>query len=65
MTIGEKIKELRSALGWTQRDLSIASDVTAESISRLENGHTDTPNKPTLKAISAALGVTVEELKGE
>jgi transcriptional regulator with XRE-family HTH domain len=65
MTIGEKIRELRIAKGWTQRDLSIASDVTSESICRIEKNHKGKPYKSTLKAIAVALNCTVEELKGE
>ncbi|OGM09093.1 hypothetical protein A2Z67_03820 [Candidatus Woesebacteria bacterium RBG_13_36_22] len=65
MSVGEKIKQLRIAKGWTQRDLSIASDVTVESISRFENGHIENPHKSIIRSIAQALSTTVETLKGD
>lgn len=63
MSLAYKIKNLRADKKWTQRDLSIASGVTSETISRIENEHILDPNEPTLRCLASALNVTLEDLQ--
>lgn len=61
MTIGENIKALRVAKGWTQITLAEKSGISTNSIYKYEN-NTVMPRMPQAKAIAAALGVTYEGL---
>ena len=56
MNIGQAVKEVRKALGVTQKELAEKSGLTQGAISQLENSQTH-PNKETLKSVGDALGV--------
>jgi DNA-binding XRE family transcriptional regulator len=58
-----KIKELRILAGLTQVELAVKAGVALGTVISAEKG--DDKNKSTLNCIAAALGVVVEELKGE
>ncbi|AYB32027.1 helix-turn-helix domain-containing protein [Chryseolinea soli] len=58
---GNRVRELREKVGWTQVDLSIYSKVSDYQISVIENGH-EAANLQTIKAIAAALGKLPSEL---
>ena len=60
-----KIKELREKIGMSQIELAAKSGVSTNTISLMENGKSDNPNKSTLKAIASALGVSIDQIKGE
>lgn len=57
---GEEIARRRVAKGWTQRDLSNATGLSVETISRLERGERP-PRGTTLRAIDGALGKASSE----
>jgi transcriptional regulator with XRE-family HTH domain len=58
---GERVRNLREEVGWTQIDLSIHSQVSEYQISVIENGHVGA-NLQTIKSIAAALGKRPSEL---
>ncbi len=58
--IGQRIKQARTAKGWTQEELSEAVDVASGYISRVERG--DKINLTRLAQMSFALDVTMEYL---
>lgn len=62
MRLGAKLRDRRLALGWTQEALSEASGVDIGTISAIETR--DSERSKYFPALSAALGVTVEELMG-
>ena len=64
MEIGEKIRYLRKGKGMYQYQLADASNVSELTIIRIENNQVQ-PNPATLICIADALGVKVEELRGE
>ncbi len=61
--IGQRIKEERRKLGWSQERLSEEIDVTTVYISRVERG-TSQINLKRLAQISKALGTSLEYLVG-
>jgi DNA-binding XRE family transcriptional regulator len=65
LTLGEKIMLARRRKGWDQGELAKESGVSRATIVSIETVDNINPNIPTLKALAAALGCTVEELRGE
>lgn len=63
-TVGEVIRALRKARGWSQSELERQSGVAQRTISRIEaatkEGYVPAPHS--LNALSAALGVSVGDL---
>lgn len=60
--IGEIVRELRLARGWTQERLAIKADVSLRSLSDLERNVTTRAYVDTLQKIASALNVPVERL---
>lgn len=58
MEIGQKIKAVRDALGFSQERLAAASRVTRNTISRWENDPTHKPTYESLASVARAMGVT-------
>ncbi|OHB09442.1 MAG: hypothetical protein A3H52_00495 [Candidatus Zambryskibacteria bacterium RIFCSPLOWO2_02_FULL_39_26] len=61
-TISENIKKYRAKLGISQDRLSKLSDVTYNTIIKIESGATSNPRVETLKKISDALRVGIDDL---
>jgi len=59
--IGKKIKALRERKGIKSNELADRSGLTAQTISRIERGHTDV-SFATLKKMLAAMGLTLKDL---
>ena len=64
MTLGSKIKKLRSAKGLTQKDLAERLNVTFQTISKWENGENE-PDLATLRNLAKALECSIEYLVSE
>ena len=62
MTIGERIKARRQALGWTLDRLTAEAGVSKGFLSDLENGNRKSAGGEYLKRISEALGVSLDHL---
>lgn len=56
-TFGQYISRLRQEKGYSQRRLAQLCEISNTTISRIENGDTPNPDLPTIKALSAVLGV--------
>ncbi len=63
MSLGERIREMRTAAGMTQRELASAAGIGRVTLVRLESGE-QSPRYETLVAIARALGGPVGELLG-
>lgn len=63
-TLGERVQRLRSARGWSQRQLGQRANTSGSYISQLEAG-APRPGARLLEQIASALGVPVAELLGE
>ncbi len=61
ISIGNRIKELRTAKGWTQATLAENSGIEPSNISHIERAATKL-SLPTLVSIANALGVTLDEI---
>jgi transcriptional regulator with XRE-family HTH domain len=61
MEIGEKIKELRKQMDWTQEELAEKLFVSRTAVSKWESGK-GTPNIDSLKDISTLFSVSIDEL---
>lgn len=61
IAIGNRIKEVRTARGWTQAKLAEKSDVEPSNISHIERAATKL-SLPTMINIANALKVTFDEL---
>lgn len=62
MTIGEFIRDTRVKKEMSQRALAEACNISNAEISRIESGFRRQPSHETLKTISAALNISVNEL---
>lgn len=60
LAIGQELKSLREAAGWTQRDLSSHSGVSQSTIKEIELGRE--PKSTTLFKLVAALGATTDHI---
>lgn len=60
-SIGQKIKQLREAKGWSINQLGLYAGVTPSTIARMEKGESEPPIS-TLLRIAKALNVSLEEL---
>ncbi|MBE7092173.1 MAG: helix-turn-helix transcriptional regulator [Clostridiales bacterium] len=61
ISIGERIKEIRIAKGWTQAKLAEESGVEPSNISHIERAATKL-SLPTMVNIANALNVTLDEI---
>ncbi len=61
ISIGNRIKELRTAKGWTQAKLAEESNIEPSNISHIERAATKL-SLPTLVNIANALGATLDEI---
>jgi transcriptional regulator with XRE-family HTH domain len=62
MSLANRLKELRRAIGWTQQDLSRASGLTRSYISRLEMGDIALPSSEKLRSLAHSLGTSPDDL---
>lgn len=58
----QKIAKKRAEKGFTLRELSLKSGVSANSLSKIETGKT-VPRILTISKIAKALGIDIEDLK--
>ena len=65
MTIGQRVRERRMALGLSQENLAHAAGLSWGAVQRLEAGKIVDPHYSTLEGIAHTLGTTVAELVGE
>jgi transcriptional regulator with XRE-family HTH domain len=61
MNIGEKIKKVREAKGFSQKQVAVMLDMDQSQYSKIENSKTD-PTTSTLEKIAKTLGVDVPVL---
>jgi transcriptional regulator with XRE-family HTH domain len=64
MPIGERIKDRRRKLGWTQEELARRLGVRQNVISRLEAGIVNNPSVSMIRRLARVLGVTADHLVG-
>ncbi|HQY29912.1 MAG TPA: helix-turn-helix domain-containing protein, partial [Thermomicrobiales bacterium] len=60
-TFGELLRTMRENQGLTQEELAERAGLSRDAISALERGRRSRPHPATVKAINAALGVSMEE----
>ena len=61
MTLGEKIKAIRTKKELSQKEVAITMDIDRAQYSRIENDKVE-PNLATLKRVASALGTNLAEL---
>ena len=64
MTLGQKLKELRSSKGLTQKELADKLHVTFQTVSKWENGENE-PDIATLKELANLYNCSIDYLVGE
>jgi transcriptional regulator with XRE-family HTH domain len=62
MTLGERIREIRTAQRITQERLAQKADVLRVTITRLERGKQETTTWQNVAKLARAFGLTVDEL---
>lgn len=62
MGLGERIRDVRTELGLSQRELAAKASVSPGQVGHLEKGTRDNPERDTAVKIADALGVAVEWL---
>ncbi|MDD5302420.1 MAG: helix-turn-helix transcriptional regulator [Elusimicrobia bacterium] len=60
----QQLRRLRTARGWSQRELARRSGVPAGHISQIESGHIKSPGLTTALKLSVALGIKKGLLDG-
>lgn len=60
--LGARVRELRKARGWTERQLGDVAGVTRSYINLIENGRITLPKRVTLLRLAEALKTTPEDL---
>jgi transcriptional regulator with XRE-family HTH domain len=65
MPIGDRLKQLRTAKGMTQLQLSRATGLSLSIIAQLEQGDTANPRLNTVKALAKALGCSLDDLAAD
>jgi len=65
MSIGKNIKKLRQEKGISQDKLSKLSDISLNTVVKLELDQSPNPTLETMKKIAKAFGVTIDELVGK
>ncbi len=61
MRIGDNIKQIRTAKGLSQKEVTINAGLDTAQYSRIENGKTD-PSVTTLERIANAMGVSLAQI---
>jgi len=64
MTLGERLKQLRTLRGWSQRELARQSGVQQSLLSDLETGKQSDTSGAALASLARSLGTTVDYLAG-
>lgn len=65
ITIGDKIKEAREKVGWSQSELARRADIQPSTISQIESGARKKPTIDVLQKVAGALSTTVSQLLGQ
>lgn len=63
MTLGEKLKELRTARGWTLEDMAQAAGMPSSSYTKIEQGKVGNPKWETMRKLAKALEVSIADLE--
>lgn len=61
VTIGERIRALRTSKHWSQYKLALLSEVKRSTIDRIENRKTREPRQENLRKIAKAFNITYEQ----
>ena len=64
MTLAERIRDCRYALGWGPDELAHRAEISRTALYQIECGKTETPRAGTLRRIALALEVPIERLLG-
>ena len=64
MTLAERIRDCRYALGWGPDELAQRAEISRTALYQIECGKTETPRAGTLRRIALALEVPIERLLG-
>lgn len=62
MTFGEKLRELRKHLGWSQRELAEKVDMDFTYLSKVETGTMPPPSEKKILALAKVLNADSDEL---
>lgn len=62
MTFGERIKELRKAKGFSQRELAGRISIDFSYLSKIENGRMEPPSEEVILRIAEELDANADEL---
>lgn len=60
--IGKNIKRLRQQKKLSQEKLARLTDISLNTLTKIESGFTKRPSVQTIKKIADALGITIDEL---
>lgn len=63
MTLGERIKQRRTVLGYSQKQVADALHISYKTLSKWENDH-HLPDIYTLSKLASILGLTIDDLMG-
>jgi len=62
--LAKRVKEFRNQKGWSQQKLAEITELSFNTITKIEQGVGDSPTLKTLLKLANAFGVTLDELVG-
>ena len=62
--LAKKVKEFRNQKGWSQQKLAEKTELSFNTITKIEQGMGDSPTLKTLLKLADAFGVALDELVG-
>jgi transcriptional regulator with XRE-family HTH domain len=65
VSLGEGIKKIRQQKGLSQEKLARLTDISLNTLTKIESGFTKSPSFQTVMKIANALGVSLDELARE
>lgn len=61
----KKLVKLRKAKGWSQEKLAVESEISYNTIIKIERGGIKNPKIETVMKLAKALGVSIDKLVGK
>lgn len=58
------LSKIRKAKGWSQEKLAVESEISYNTIIKIERGGIENPKIKTVLKLADALGITIDELVG-
>jgi transcriptional regulator with XRE-family HTH domain len=62
MSLAERVRQARERAGLSQQALAVRAGLSLSALVKIEGGRNEDPRLSTVRALSAALGVAIDDL---